>query len=243
MRVSQVRTTVTGMDVILVPGLWLDASSWRDITPALDAAGLHPHPLTMPGLGAPASETAGLRIGDWVDAVVAEIDRIDGPVVLVGHSGGGNVVWGAADKRPDRVARAVFVDSAPPPSGASVSEFDVVDGVIPFPGWDTFDEPDVADLDDATRAQWAARALSVPEHVPTGALTLADDARYRVPVTVLAGQVDAEGFADMLTQWGPFADEFAAIADTTVIKLDTGHWPQFSQPERLAREIVAAARA
>jgi hypothetical protein len=32
-----------------------------------------------------------------------------------------------------------------------ISEFDVVDGVVPFPGWDFFDADDVADLDAQTR--------------------------------------------------------------------------------------------
>ena len=65
----------------------------------------------------PAPASSDIGIADWVDAVVAEIDAIDGPVVVVGHSGGGNVAWGAADARPDRVARVVFVDTVPPPSG------------------------------------------------------------------------------------------------------------------------------
>ena len=46
----------------------------------------------MPGVGAPAPSRREIGIADWVDAVVAEIDAIDGLVVLVGHSGGGNVV-------------------------------------------------------------------------------------------------------------------------------------------------------
>ncbi|WP_307316510.1 alpha/beta fold hydrolase [Microbacterium sp. SORGH_AS_0421] len=106
------------MDVILVPGLWLDASSWDDITPALEAADHRPHPLTLPG---PA--VGDLVVDDWVDAVVAEIDRIGGRVILVGHSGGGNVVWGAADRRPDQVARVILVDTIVPHPGAMISEF------------------------------------------------------------------------------------------------------------------------
>ena len=48
--------------------------------------------------------------------------------VLVGHSGGGNVVWGAAEARAGRVARVIFVDTVPPPDGREISEFEVVDG-------------------------------------------------------------------------------------------------------------------
>ena len=33
------------MDIILVPGFWLDASSWEEVTPVLEAAGHRPTPL------------------------------------------------------------------------------------------------------------------------------------------------------------------------------------------------------
>src|SRR6478752_10839274 len=155
------------MDIILIPGLWLDASSWDAITPALEAAGHTVHPLTMPGTGVPAPESSEIGIQDWVDAVVAEIDAIDGPVVVVGHSGGGNVAWGAADARPDRVARVIFVDTVPPPNGQMISEFPIEDGVIPFPGWDAFEEAEIYDLDADTRERAAARTKSVPARVPT----------------------------------------------------------------------------
>ncbi|MCG7418404.1 alpha/beta hydrolase [Microbacterium sp. ACRRU] len=223
------------MDVILVPGLWLDASSWDAVTPALTDAGHRVHPLTLPS--APEA-----RIGDWVSAVVAEIDAAEDPVVLVGHSGGGNVVWGAADARPDRVHRVVFVDTMPPPPGAMISEFPVRDGVVPFPGWEFFDEPDVADLDDATRQRVAARAVDVPGAVPTDALTLSDDRRHGIPVTVLSGQLDAEAVTAALAEWGAWADEFGAIRDSEVVTLGSGHWPQFSQPDAFARTLQKVVR-
>ncbi len=242
MTMSPVRRSVTRMDVILVPGLWLDASSWRDITPALEAAGHRPHPLTMPGVGAPSEESAGIGIDDWVAAVVAELDARDAPAVLVGHSGGGNVVWAAADARAAKVARVVFVDTVPPPDGGQISEFEVVDGVIPFPGWDFFDDDDVADLTDDVRALWASRTKSVPARVPTDPVVLRGGGRRSVPVTILSGGMDDAAFRGVITRWGPYAAEFESIEDAEIVRLGTGHWPQFSRPAELADAIVTAIR-
>ncbi|MGN8025718.1 alpha/beta fold hydrolase [Microbacterium sp. 22242] len=230
------------MDIILVPGLWLDADSWGPIIGPLRDAGHTPRPLTMPGVGVPAPASSGIRLTDWVGAVVAAIDAADGDVVVVGHSGGGNVIWGAVDARPDRVARAVFVDSAPPPDGAGISEFEIVDGVIPFPGWEHFPDEEVDDLDERTRAEAAQKALSVPARVPTDPITLTDERRYDVPVTLLMGAVSPEDFDDMLAQWGAYRDEYRRIRDAEVVTIGSGHWPQFSVPERLAELLVASMR-
>jgi len=225
------------MDVLLVPGLWLDASSWDAVLPALEAAGHRPHPLTLPG---PA--VGDLVVDDWVDAVVREVDRLDEPVVLVGHSGGGNVVWGAADRRPERVRRVILVDTIVPPPGGMISEFPVDDGVVHFPGWDFFDDDDTADIDDETRRRTAEHVVDVPGRVPTSPLTLTDERRYEVPVTVLSGQLDAESLPRVLEDWPAYANEFGRIRDVEIVRLESGHWPQFSQPERFSERLAAAVR-
>lgn len=237
---SGARRRVGPMQIILIPGLWLDAASWDSVVPALRDAGHEPTPLTLPGLGAPASESGELRMSDWVDAVVAEIDRAPEPVVVVGHSGGGNVAWGAADARPDRVARVIFVDTVPPPPGGQISEFDVVDGVVPFPGWETFDDEEVSDIDAPTRERTAEAARSVPARIPTDEIALNDQRRFDVPVTILSGGMDDATFRSAISEWGRYAQEFSAIRDARVVRLGTGHWPQFSAPQKLAGEILAA---
>lgn len=228
------------MDVLLIPGFWLDASSWDDVVPRLTDAGLTPHPLTMPGVGLSSAQSGPIGLADWVDAVVAEIDALDGPVALVGHSGGGNVAWAAVDARPDRISRLVLVDTAVPPDGAHVGEFDVQDGVVAFPGWESFDDDMVWDLDPETRARTARATGSIPERIPSDPISLRDPRRHGVPVTLLMGGLDDAGFRAVVAGWGRYADEFAAIDDTEVVRLDSGHWPQFSQPRRLAEKIVAA---
>lgn len=229
------------MDIILIPGLWLDAESWSDVVPALRDAGHRVHPMTMRGVGEPASASADVGLSDWVDQVVAAIDALpEDRIALVGHSGGGNVAWAAAARRPDRIARVVLVDTVPPAPGSAISEFPIENGVVPFPGWDFFDEEDVRDLDDAVRARTAPLARSVPARVPTDEVALDGDERFRVPVTLLMGAMDREAFEAAIDEWGAYGREYRSISSTEVVRLGTGHWPQFSAPARLAAEIVRA---
>ncbi|QNA92769.1 MULTISPECIES: alpha/beta fold hydrolase [unclassified Microbacterium] len=228
------------MDIILIPGLWLDASSWDEVTPTLERAGHRVHALTMPGWGAPASDSGDIGIADWVTAAVAAVDSVDGDVAVVGHSGGGNVAWGVADARPDHVSRVIFIDTVPPPPGNGISEFDVVDGVVPFPGWDFFPEEDIEDLDAETRAHTLPLTRGVPARVPTDGIALTDPGRYRVPVTLLMGGLDSSTFDGMIDQWQEYAAEFHAIDDAEVVRIGSGHWPQFSVPQRLGELIDAA---
>lgn len=232
----------TGMEIILVPGLWLDASSWAPVLPALRAAGHHPHPLTMPGVGSPAPESSGIGMADWVAAVVEQIDAAEHPVVLVGHSGGGNVVWGAADARPEQVQHVVFVDTVPPAPDSSISEFPLVDGVVPFPGWDFFPDEDVYDLDDTVRERTLPLTHSVPARVPTDPLPLTRESRHGIPVTLLMGAYDQKRFDAESEGWGEFGREYRSIAHARVVRIGSGHWPQFTAPQRLAELLVDAVR-
>jgi len=38
------------MDIILIPGFWLDASSWDEVVPPLRQAGHRVRALTLPGM-------------------------------------------------------------------------------------------------------------------------------------------------------------------------------------------------
>ena len=98
------------MHIVLIPGLWLDGSSWDEVVPALQQAGHRTHALTLPGMEAKDADRSKITLRDQVEAVVAVIDSYDsaaGEVVLVGHSGGGAIAHAAVDARPTRVARVV----------------------------------------------------------------------------------------------------------------------------------------
>jgi pimeloyl-ACP methyl ester carboxylesterase len=232
------------MDIILIPGFWLDASSWDDIVPALERAGHRAHALTLPGMESRDADRACITLRDHIDAVVAVIDSLGpdrGQVALVGHSGGGAVAHGAADARPDRVARVVYVDSGPLGEGGLINdELPAENGEIPLPDWSLFDKEDLVGLDDELRTAFLARAIPTPEHVATDRQHLSDERRYDVPVTVIACEFPSAMFQGWIEQGHPAARELAKIRDVGFIDLPTGHWPQFTRPADLGQAILAS---
>jgi pimeloyl-ACP methyl ester carboxylesterase/uncharacterized damage-inducible protein DinB len=233
------------VDIILVPGLWLDGSSWADVTPTLEKAGHRAHPLTLPGMESRATDRSRIRLRDHVDATVAAIDAIDpnaGKVVLVGHSAGAGIAYAAIDARPDRVARAVFVGGFPVGDGNALADgFPVANGEAPLPEWSAFEDEDLADLDDAGRARFRERAIPSPEHVMRDPQRLSgDERRLDVPVTVISTEFSSDALRGWIAKEMPPVQEFTKLHDVTYVDLPTGHWPQFTRPEDLARAILDA---
>ncbi|HEX5510913.1 MAG TPA: alpha/beta hydrolase [Actinomycetales bacterium] len=231
------------MDLILIPGFWLDASSWDGVVPTLERAGHRVHALTLPGLESADADRSDITLRDHVDAVVGAIDSIastDEKVVLVGHSGGGAVAHAAADARPDRVARVIYVDSGPLGDGGVINDgLPVENGEIPLPDWTVFDDADLVDMDDDIRAEFRRRAIPTPVRVAQDPQRLSDERRYDVPVTVIACEFPTAVLKEWMAQGHPFVAELARIKDVEYIDLPTGHWPQFTRPIELGDAICA----
>ena len=229
------------VDIILIPGFWLDGSSWGEVSPALEQAGHQVRALTLPGLESADADRGGIGLRDHVAAVVAAIDEADGPVVLVGHSGGGGIAHAAADARPDRVARVIYVDAGPLGAGQAINEeLPEVDGEIPLPDWSDFDEPDLQDLDDDLRAAFRARAVPQPTGVAYDKQELADERRYDVPATVICCEFSSDQLREWMAIGVPMFAELAAMRDVEYVDVPTGHWPQFTRPAQLSQAILAA---
>ncbi|WP_166866814.1 alpha/beta fold hydrolase [Salinibacterium sp. ZJ70] len=227
------------MDVILVPGFWLRGDSWGDVIPVLEAAGHRAHPITRPGLGE-GDDAAAVTLEDQVAAIVWAIDEVDGPVALVAHSGGGPMAYAAAERRLDRVAHIVYVDTWPLPAGAAVSsDLPVIDGVIPLPDWSMFDDEDLRDLDEGTRARFASIAVPEPESSARDTPPLGDElARRAIPSTVIATSRSESEYREWFE--APFFAELVALENVSFVDLPTGHWPQLTRPAELGAAIVAA---
>ena len=110
-------------DIVLVHGAWSGSWCWRRVLPLLWGAGHRVVTVTLSGLGERAHQlspeiTLGTHIEDVVTAVRAEECR---HAVLVGHSYGGVVVTGAADRLAEEVGPLVYLDAVVPTSGESWS--------------------------------------------------------------------------------------------------------------------------
>ena len=229
------------MDVILIPGFWLDASSWQQVTPILEAAGHTVHPLTLPGLESVDADRSGIGLRDHIAAAVAVVDSLPGRPVLVGHSGGGAIAHGVADARPDRIARVVYVDAGPLAEGDAINDELPVEGdEIPLPAWELFTDEDLVDLDDELRAAFRARAIPEPARVATDEMVLSDERRYDVPITIISCEFPSALLKEWIAGQSPFTRELAQVRRVDYIDLPTGHWPQFTKPVQLGQAIVAA---
>jgi pimeloyl-ACP methyl ester carboxylesterase len=103
-------TNATKINIILVHGLWADASSWSKVIPILQDAG---HKVI-------AVELPLHSVADDIATVKRAIDLVGGPVILVGHSYGGFVITNAGYDNPN-VKGLVYVAALAPREGQSVS--------------------------------------------------------------------------------------------------------------------------
>ena len=227
------------MDIILIPGLWLDASSWDLVAPQLEKAGHDVSALTLPGMDSKEADRSAITRQDYVDAVVAAIDQARHPVVLVGHSMGADWAHAGVDARPDRVARAIYIGGFPSGDGDSGS-FPAHNGEIALLEWSDFDEADLRDLDEAALADFRERAIPSPERSVSDPQRLSDERRYEVPVTMICPEFSVEMLKGWMAQDMEPVRELARIRDVTYVDLPTGHWPQFTKPDELAQVILDA---
>lgn len=243
---------------VLVPGYWLGAWAWQPVTQRLRAAGHTVYPLSLTGLGERAhlggpDVNLETHIADIVNLLRYE-DLHD--VVLVGHSGEGVALTGAADRVPERLAQLVYVDSAPVPDGTAQIELyppeqralyerrvaDQGDGSrFEMPPWEELDQGNQLDgLGEAERAAIRARIAAEPFAVATQPLRVSNPQRTQVPGTIIWCTFDKAAVDGILASGNPFWS--ALVAQTWQFRyLRTGHWPMFSAPAALAELLLEVA--
>lgn len=108
-------------EFVLVPGGW--GGGWRFDNGAarLRNRGHTVHQLTLTGVGERAHlGHSGVNLDTHIDDVCAvfEVRKITG-AVLCGHSYGGMVIAGVAERIPERITRLVYIDAYVPENGDS----------------------------------------------------------------------------------------------------------------------------
>jgi len=225
------------MDFVLIPGMWLPGSVWDLVARHLTSLGHRATALTLPGQG---DGDRSATLDDQVTAVVAAVDAAPGGAVVVGHSAAGSLAWTAADRRPDAVSAVVLVGGFPNADGDRYFDaFAPVDGLVAFPGWEPFEGPDAADLNQHQRARFLAQVVPVPATVTHGNIRLTDQRRYEVPVVLICPEFAPSEAREWIAAGE--VPELAAASIVEFVDIDSGHWPMVTRPVALADILAGVA--
>jgi pimeloyl-ACP methyl ester carboxylesterase len=107
---------------LLIHGAWEGAWSWKETTAFLEKNGHIVNAIDLPGHGDDKTPTSEINMALYANRVKGELNKIEGQVILVGHSFGGFVISQVAEEMPEKIEKLVFVASAMPYEGKSAVE-------------------------------------------------------------------------------------------------------------------------
>ena len=212
-------------DFVLVHGAWHGAWCWRRVLPPMWAAGHRVFAVSLTGVGERAHQlskqvTLDTHIADVARVIEAE-ELLD--AVLVGHSYGGMVITGVADRLWAHLRHLVYLDAVVPTPGESWSSGHPVEtqaarrkliaesGVIPPP------DPSIFGLSGADRAWVARRMTPQPGGVYDAALQFDPAQLEALPRTFIDCNAPALGTIASMRE------RVRATPGWNVIELATGH--------------------
>lgn len=232
---------------ILIHGAFAGGWSWDSMRAAMKATG---HTLITPDLpsqGEDQTPLSEVTLEAYANQVVEVLDAQPAPVILGGHSLGGISISQAAEYRPNKISKLVYIAAFLLPDGCSPKNFwenagvpspvmahcDVTDdGVITYKKTHLAEQiyncsPSAAIKQAMERQRPMARKPLVTP------LQLSDANFGRIPriyVDTLQDKVIPIEFQRQM---------MAALPCDKVVTLDTDHMPMASTPEQLVRELVA----
>ncbi len=228
---------------VIAHGAWSAGWAWKKMHPLMQALG---HTLITPtytGLGERSHLAhAGIDLHTHITDILNVLEWEDlHDVILIGHSYGGMVATGVADRAPERIAQLVYLDAAVPRHGDSMlslqseeSRHRVQEGVRTLgDGWRIPANP----LPPDTRPEDVAWCM--PRRVMQPLQT------WEQPIE-LTGAVDRlprsyiyclkPGPGDLFRQ---FADRTRGEAGWTYFEMDASHNPHITVPQELAMVLHA----
>ncbi len=228
---------------VLIPGAWLGAWAWKQLTPELERLGHAAYPVTLTGMGERvhlASRDVGMETAIQDVLNVIRYNELD-EVVLVGHSFAGKVAAAVADRIAAQVAKVVYLDAFRPervrtPQGGfdPAAEFGPLPaGSLGVPLTEATVDRIGPDVQGEARRRMLALATPWPVRLGTDPITLSS-AYDRVHEAYVFCSRSGDPVDEIVAgKWGKLEGPHRV--------LDAGHWPMITRPSELARDLVAMA--
>jgi pimeloyl-ACP methyl ester carboxylesterase len=232
--------------LILVHGGVHGSWCWDKVLEPLRALGHDVETVDLPGRDAPTDALASVTLEDWVACLSAQIDSGPTPVTLVAHSMGGITSSMVADRRPDDVARVVYVAAVVPRDGEAalpVLQKAAEESLLFAFGAMNFNEEQTVVWFGPEHVGPIFYNTSAPEDVARAAERVCPDAvaPMATPVPLGAGfaRVPKTYIATLQDRAVPIALQrgMAADAGAEVFEIDTDHSPFVSATDEFVRVL------
>ncbi len=112
---------------ILIHGSWHSSWNWHRVIPVLETRGHKAIAIDLPGMGRDKTPINEVKMKTTVEKICSLIDTIEGKVILVGHSKNGIMISQAAEYRPDKIEKLVYVAAYLIPDGKTQREYSLQD--------------------------------------------------------------------------------------------------------------------
>lgn len=231
---------------VLVHGAWQASYVWNKVRTDLINKGNQVVVVELPGHGTDATPPQNLSLDVYSDKVIEAISKVEGKVILVGHSMGGMVITQVAEKVPARIRKLVYIGAFLPASGQALTDLAFSDpdsrlgaSLVPSADQLTLDvQRDsltylfINDGSQNEKEQALAHYRAEPAIPFTGKVTLTNDhfgAVEKVYIKTLQDMVISPGLQDRM---------IAAAGITTVYPVNTSHSPFLSQPKEISSLLL-----
>ena len=235
---------------VLIHGGWHGAWCWDKVAPLLEGAGHEVVRFDLPGHGEDQTPAVEVTLEGYADRIVEALDALSEPAVLVGHSLAGTAISQAAERRPEKIDKLVYLCALLLPSGRSAIEASQEDGdSVVLQNAQV--EPDLGRIILSEDGMREALYHDCPEEDFERARRLITPqplAPLGTPVEVTEGNFGSVRRAYVHTTRdravSPAAQEkmYTDLPCEEVVSMATGHLPFFAAPEELAGHLDSLAK-
>jgi pimeloyl-ACP methyl ester carboxylesterase len=114
---------------VLVHGAWHGNWTYYKLQYELEKAGHTVVNINLPGHGLDTTAPGSVTLADYQNAIVQVLDTLPEPAVLVAHSMGGIAISMAAEARPNKIDKLVYLAAFMPKNGESMLDLALADSL------------------------------------------------------------------------------------------------------------------